>query len=94
MPRLRTAPYAPAVNVHEAEYFAQNGVEVVRDESVIVDDAQLRLGSSHLGENAPEAASWSGLPVLALWVARAAYLPVNPHAKDKRPMAPDSQVMG
>jgi maleate cis-trans isomerase len=36
-------PYPPAVNAHEVSYFAQNGVQVLGDESVIVDDAQLQM---------------------------------------------------
>ena len=36
-------PYSPAVNAHEVSYFAQNGVQVLGDESVIVDDAQLQM---------------------------------------------------
>lgn len=36
-------PYPPAVNAHEREFFAENAIEVVVDESVIVSDAQLEL---------------------------------------------------
>lgn len=36
-------PYPPAVNAKECEFFAANGIEVLAEESVIVDDAQLRF---------------------------------------------------
>ena len=36
-------PYPPELNAKERKFFAENGIEVVADESVIVDQAQLKL---------------------------------------------------
>ena len=36
-------PYPPETNAKERTFFAENGIEVVADESVIVDEAQLRF---------------------------------------------------
>ena len=36
-------PYPPATNAKECRFFAGNGIEVVAEESVIVDEAQLRF---------------------------------------------------
>jgi len=36
-------PYPPALNAKECVFFAKNGIEVVAEESVIVDEAQLSL---------------------------------------------------
>lgn len=36
-------PYPAAVNAHECEFFAENGVQVLADESIIVDEAQMQM---------------------------------------------------
>ena len=36
-------PYAPEENAHEAEYFTENGIDVLADDSVIVDEGQYRM---------------------------------------------------
>ncbi|MGK0172855.1 MAG: maleate cis-trans isomerase [Gammaproteobacteria bacterium] len=40
---ILVTPYPAAVNAHECEFFAQNGVTVLADESVIVDEAQQQM---------------------------------------------------
>ncbi len=45
-------PYPPTLNAKECVFFEENGIEVMRDDSVIVDDAQ--LGLRHMYRVPPE----------------------------------------